>query len=131
MRVTVMGLGLFGGGAGAARYFAERGEEVRVTDLRSADELFPATNELSDLKVEYHLGSHPEELFRDAHVVVVNPGVRPGDPLLELAADSGAKLTTEINLVFELSPARVAGVAGSNGKSTVAAMLAACLERDG
>ncbi len=126
-----MGLGLFGGGAGAVRHFAERGDRVRVTDLRSADELFPATNGLSDLEVEYHLGSHPEGIFRDAELVVVNPGVKPGNPLLELASRSGARLTTEINMVFELARARIAGVTGANGKSTVAAMLAACLRRDG
>jgi UDP-N-acetylmuramoylalanine--D-glutamate ligase len=131
MNVTVMGLGLFGGGAGAARYFAERGHTVRVTDLRSEDELFPAVNELSDLSLEYHLGAHPEEIFREAEVVVVNPGVKPGNPLVALARESGAKLTTEINMVFELARAPIVGVTGSNGKSTVAAMLAACLEADG
>jgi UDP-N-acetylmuramoylalanine-D-glutamate ligase len=29
-----MGLGLFGGGEGAARFFAARGAKVTVTDLR-------------------------------------------------------------------------------------------------
>jgi len=131
MKVTVMGLGLFGGGVGAARHFAERGEQVSVTDLRSADELKPALAELEGLEVDCHLGGHPEDLFREADLVVVNPAVKPDQPLLKLAAKSGARLTTEVNLVFELSAAPVAAVTGSNGKSTVAAMLAAALEADG
>lgn len=131
MRVTVMGLGLFGGGAGAARYFAARGDRVTVTDLRDERALAPAMKELAGLPVEYRLGSHPEELFREADVVVVNPGVRPDSVELRLARESGARLTTEINLVFELAASPIAGVTGSNGKSTTAAMLAACLEAGG
>ncbi|MEO0660681.1 MAG: hypothetical protein AAFZ87_04010 [Planctomycetota bacterium] len=38
-RVVVLGLGLFGGGLGAARWALARGAHVTVTDLRSADEL--------------------------------------------------------------------------------------------
>ena len=33
-RVTVMGLGLFGGGVGAVRFLVREGAEVTVTDLR-------------------------------------------------------------------------------------------------
>jgi UDP-N-acetylmuramoylalanine--D-glutamate ligase len=131
MKITVMGLGLFGGGAGAARYFAERGEEVRVTDLRSEAELAAAINDLDGLKIEYHLGEHPQALFREADLVVVNPGVKPGNAFVEMAREGGAELTTEINIIFELARARIAGVTGSNGKSTVVAMLADCLRADG
>lgn len=131
MKVTVMGLGLFGGGVGAARHFAALGEQVSVTDLRSADELKPALAELEGLSIAFHLGGHPEHLFREADLIVVNPAVKPGNALLKLATESGARLTTEINLIFELSPAPIAGITGSNGKSTVAAMLAAALEAGG
>ncbi len=37
--VTVMGLGLFGGGAAVARWLCARGARVTVTDLRSAADL--------------------------------------------------------------------------------------------
>ena len=37
--VTVMGLGLFGGGLGVVRFLAENGAKVVVTDLRSESEL--------------------------------------------------------------------------------------------
>ncbi len=131
MKVTILGLGLFGGGAGAARYFAERGHQVSVTDLRTEQQLEPAVKALAGLPIRYHLGSHPEELFREADLVVVNPGVKPGSPHLAAARAAGVKLTTEINLVFELAKAPIAGVTGSNGKSTTAAMLAAIMQRAG
>ena len=46
-------------------------------------------------------------------------------PLLaKLAIDSGAAITSEIELFLSACPARVAGVTGSNGKSSTATMLA-------
>ena len=38
-RVTVMGLGRFGGGVGVTRWLAERGASVLVTDLDTAENL--------------------------------------------------------------------------------------------
>ena len=61
----------------------------------------------------------------DADAVVVNPAVKPGHPLVELARDRGTRVTSEIELFLEACPARVIGVTGSNGKSTTAAMIAA------
>lgn len=131
MKVTIFGLGLFGGGAGAARYFAERGHQVSVTDMKSAEQLAPAIRELAGLPVRYFLGTHPEALFKSADLVVVNPAVKPNAPQLWQAQTAGVRLTTEINLVLELARAPVAGVTGSNGKSTVAAMLAAIVRKSG
>jgi len=41
-RVTVMGLGLHGGGVASARFFASVGAEVTVTDLRDRATLEPS-----------------------------------------------------------------------------------------
>ncbi|MFO0981128.1 MAG: hypothetical protein U1E76_05150 [Planctomycetota bacterium] len=74
-KVTVMGLGLFGGGAGAARFLAEHGAKVTVTDLRAEATLEPSIAKLGGLDVRYVLGEHQRADFRDADLVVVNPAV--------------------------------------------------------
>ena len=38
-KLTVMGLGRFGGGAGVVRFLAQHGALVTLTDLKTADEL--------------------------------------------------------------------------------------------
>ena len=38
-RVTVMGLGSFGGGVGLTRYLVRQGAHVTVTDLQGAEEI--------------------------------------------------------------------------------------------
>ncbi len=128
-RVTVMGLGLFGGGVAAARYFAERGCRVTVTDLKSAEALSPSLEALDGLPVTYHLGEHRPGDFTSADLVVVNPAVPPTSKYVALAREAGVGLTSEMNLFVERCPARVVGVTGTNGKSTTTALLGDALGR--
>src|SRR5262247_3049956 len=48
-RVTVMGLGRFGGGLGVSRWLASRGADVLVTDLEPAEALPESVAKLRDL----------------------------------------------------------------------------------
>lgn len=131
-RVTIMGLGHFGGGVSAARWMARQGAEVTVTDLAKEEGLADSVTALAGEPIaRLHLGGHREGDFREADLVVVNPAVRPGDRFLRIARDSGARLTSEIELFLEACPGRIIGVTGSNGKSTTAAMTAAILRADG
>jgi UDP-N-acetylmuramoylalanine--D-glutamate ligase len=131
-RVTIMGLGHFGGGVEAARWFARNGAEVTVTDLADQQTLAESLQALQDEPIaRFHLGGHREEDFRDADLVVVNPAVRPDNPFLRIARESGTRLTSDIALLMAISRAPIIGVTGSNGKSTVAAMIAALLRKAG
>lgn len=131
-RVTVMGLGTFGGGVGAARFLAGRGAHVTVTDLRDAELLADSCRRLDGVPgISWQLGEHCEEDFRGVDLVVVNPAVPPESPWVEIARQSGALLTTEIGLFWQLNPARTIAVTGSNGKSTTAAMIHAILDAGG
>ncbi len=131
-RVTVMGLGHFGGGASAARWLARQGALVTVSDAAEPAALADAVAALAGTPIaEFHLGGHREIDFQDADLLIVNPAVRPGNRFLELARQAGVEIETEIGLFLRACPARVIGVTGSNGKSTTAAMTAAILEAAG
>jgi UDP-N-acetylmuramoylalanine--D-glutamate ligase len=130
--VTLMGLGRHGGGLGAARFLADQGARVTISDAAEAPSLSAEVEALADLPIQtMHFGGHDERDFRSAEVVVVNPAVRPDHPCLRIAREAGARLTSEIELFLERCPARVIGVSGSNGKSTTATMLAEILRSDG
>lgn len=122
-RVTVMGLGGFGGGVGVTRWLANQGAKVLVTDKAPPEKLKPALDAIADLKVELRLGEHDDRDFRGADVVVVNPAVPDSSPYLQTARAAGVPITTEINLFVERCPARTVGVTGSVGKSTITAMI--------
>lgn len=117
-RVTVMGLGLFGGGATVARFLARRGARVTVTDLRREAELAPALRSLEGLPVRFVLGEHREEDFSGTELVVANPAVPPQSPFLSAARAHGVPVSSEIALFLELCPARIAAVTGTQGKSS-------------
>jgi UDP-N-acetylmuramoylalanine--D-glutamate ligase len=131
-KVTVMGLGRFGGGLGAVRFLIARGACVTVTDLLSAEDLSEPLSQLADCPVEaYHLGGHVDADFLDTDVVVVNPAVPPTNPFLTKARNAGALLTSEMSLFWQFNRSRTIGVTGSNGKSTTAAMTHAILQAAG
>ena len=127
-KVTIMGLGRFGGGAGAARFFASRGASVVVTDLAKAESLSDSVKSLGDLpNITFHLGGHRDEDFTGADVVVVNPAVGWGSAFVKMANRAGGLLTSEMNIFLRMCRAKTVGVTGSNGKSTTTAMIGSIL----
>jgi UDP-N-acetylmuramoylalanine--D-glutamate ligase len=123
-RITVMGLGRFGGGIGVVRFLSKLGALITVTDLRSESELCDSLAAIADVPVQaFHLGGHREEDFVEADLIVVNPAVPRGNPWLSLAEQAGVPLTSEIALFLQFNPAKVIGVTGSNGKSTTASLI--------
>lgn len=125
MRVTIMGLGLFTGGVGTARFFVAQGARVTVTDLKDADALRPSLEALRGLPIRFVLGEHREEDILDADLVVISPAIPESNPYLRLARTHGIRLTTELNQVFERCRAPIIGVTGSNGKTTTTSLIGA------
>jgi UDP-N-acetylmuramoylalanine--D-glutamate ligase len=131
-RVVVMGLGHFGGGVAVVRWLAAQNAKVTLTDSASDEDLRDALGQLDGLLLEgVHLAGHREEDFQNAEIVVVNPAVRPGNRFVDLASQSGAWITTELELFLRACPAKTIGVTGSNGKSTTTAMTAAIVAASG
>jgi UDP-N-acetylmuramoylalanine--D-glutamate ligase len=124
-RVTVMGLGVLGGGVGVARYLATQGALVTVTDQRSESELADSIAQLADLPMTYHLGEHDDRDFtlERTDIVVRNPGVRRDSKYLTIARADGVAIEMEMSLFFRACAARVIGVTGTKGKTTVTALI--------
>ena len=125
-RVTVMGLGLFGGGVGITRFLVRAGAKVTVTDLRSREDLEESVRALEGLPIEFRLGVHDERDFREADLVIVNPAVPLDSPYLAHAPG----LESEINLFIKQCRAGcIVGVTGSNGKTTTTTLIGEILRR--
>ena len=129
VKVTVIGLGRFGGGVGVTRWLCEQGAAVTVTDQAGEDKLAESIQSLDGLDVSFHLGGHDREDFLAAELLIVNPAVPKDMPLLASAAAAGVPRTTEINLFLQRCAAPMVGVTGSVGKSTTTAMIGEILRR--
>jgi len=130
-RVTVMGLGRFGGGVGVARYLVKQGADVLVTDQLDADQLKDSLAQLEGLPIEYRLGEHNVSDFTTCDLVVANPAVKPDNRFLRSAEAAGIPVTSEIRLLVAALPNRLRtiGVTGTAGKSTTTAMIGHILGR--
>ncbi|HEY7116872.1 MAG TPA: UDP-N-acetylmuramoyl-L-alanine--D-glutamate ligase, partial [Tepidisphaeraceae bacterium] len=129
-RVTVMGLGRFGGGIAVARWLANQGARVLVTDKDPADKLADSVRQLAGLPIDFRLGEHREDDFRSADLVVASPAVPLTNQYLQTARAAGVPISTEMRLFVERCPARrTVGVTGTKGKSTTTAMLGTMLAK--
>jgi UDP-N-acetylmuramoylalanine--D-glutamate ligase len=129
-KVLVMGLGLHGGGLESARFFALRGAEVTVTDLRDEGILAPSVDKLrypggDPLPIRYVLGRHEIADFEAADLVIKNPGVRPDSPFVQ----NCRRIETDISIFLAENPARLTAVTGSKGKSCTASAIHWALRR--
>ncbi len=131
-RITVMGLGRFGGAIGLIRFLAGLGAEITVTDKASARDLAQSAEAVAGFSnVILRLGGHAEEDVARCETLFVNPAVAPDNPLVARARARGARIATEIGLALALCPCDVIGVTGTSGKSTTSALCAAMLAASG
>ncbi|MGD0725816.1 MAG: UDP-N-acetylmuramoyl-L-alanine--D-glutamate ligase [Spirochaetia bacterium] len=129
MRVTVMGLGIHGGGLASALFFARRGARVTVTDLRSREVLRDPIEQLREYSIRYVLERHDEADFAGADLVIKNPAVPPSSPYLQVAHGAGVDVETDLSVFLSLAKNPILAVTGSKGKSTTASAIAFCLAR--
>jgi UDP-N-acetylmuramoylalanine--D-glutamate ligase len=122
-RITLAGLGHFGGQIGAARWLVENSAQVLITDTKSAVELSDSVEKIKDLPVEWRLGEHRIADFTGAELVVASPAIPPDNQYLVAARAAGVPITTEIRLFVERCAATIVGVTGTKGKSTTTALL--------
>jgi len=130
-RVTVMGLGRFGGGVGVTRYLVKQGADVLVTDTAPREKLADSLAKLDGLPIEYRLGEHNVSDFTTCDLVVANPAVKPDNRFLRAAQAANIPITSEIRLLVKVLPNRLRtiGVTGTAGKSTVTAMIGHILNK--
>src|SRR5581483_9908548 len=128
-RVTVFGLGHFGGGINVSKWLCEQGAQVLVTDKQPQKELEDSVKQLAGYPIEFRLGEHRIEDFSGADLVVISPAIPPTNELLLATRRANVPVTLEIELFIERCPAKIIGVTATKGKSTTTSMLGAMLRQ--
>ena len=105
-------------GCAMANYLTSRGAEVLGVDQNESLNCDP----LHSHGLKLLLGHVERDVFSDCEALLVSPGVDPRQPAVEEAQSRGLPVFGELELVGPLPCATVA-VTGTNGKSTVAALV--------
>lgn len=116
----VLGLGMTG--LSSARFLHRLGLEVVLADDRHAPPMLDRVRE--ELPgVSVHCGELPAEVLDCCARVIASPGIAPDHPWVQAACERGLLVIGDIELFARCARAPVAAVTGSNGKSTVTALL--------
>ncbi len=113
-------VGLGETGISCAKYFAGAGVPFSVMDDNPAPPRLAALREL-DPQVRFS-SLVPEDLL-GADEIIVSPGVPLALPVLVRARKHGVPFTGDVAMFGDLARAPIAVITGSNGKSTVTALL--------
>ncbi|MPS32360.1 MULTISPECIES: UDP-N-acetylmuramoyl-L-alanine--D-glutamate ligase [unclassified Salinivibrio] len=117
--IVVMGLGVTG--LSVVRFIARHHPKacIRVMDSRTQP---PGQDQLPD-NVELHTGSWQPTWLADADLVVTNPGISLQTPALLPVHAAGTPVVGDIELFAWYCDQPVVAITGSNGKSTVTALV--------
>lgn len=122
-KITVMGLGLHGGGLAVTKWLAQKGAKVLVTDLRDRKTLKPSLEKLERYKIKFVLGKHRAQDFQGVDLVIKNPGAPRESKFLKIAKKNKIPIETDISLFFRICPAQIIGITGTKGKSTTTSLI--------
>jgi UDP-N-acetylmuramoylalanine--D-glutamate ligase len=125
---TSLVVGLGRSGVALARFLRDRGDRVRVADSKPAGKLGDMLAKLP-AGVETVLGGYDDSVLQGCDEVYASPGVPWDAPLLRAARLKGIRVGSELDLFFRYCPAPIAGITGTNGKTTTTALTGAVLAR--
>ncbi|MFA6017497.1 MAG: UDP-N-acetylmuramoyl-L-alanine--D-glutamate ligase [Patescibacteria group bacterium] len=130
-KALMVGLGLQGGGVGVAKFLAELGAKVTVTDKKTEAQLFQSINRLNGLSIEFHLGEHNIEDFLNSDFIFKGPSVPWTSGPVVQAQKKGIPIEMEMSFVVENYPGKVIGITGTRGKSTTTQLIYNLLNESG
>lgn len=106
------------------------GMEVEARDKKDLSALGDAGRELERLGVGLISGERYLDDI-DADFIYRSPGIRPDVDGFVAATARGAVLTSEMEAFFEVCPARIIAITGSEGKTTTSTVIAEMLKAEG
>ena len=108
-------------------FLLDKGAKVFARDKKTYEKMGNTATLLESKGVTLILGDdYLENITED--IIFRSPGIRYDKPQFVAAVNNGAVLTSEMQLFFELCPATIIGVTGSDGKTTTTTLISKMLE---
>lgn len=128
-KILVVGLGKTG--RDTVDFLLKKGALVKVSDSSSIDKLGEFVKEYESKGIEVETGTHTDQTFLWAEIIVLSPGVPFSIPQVKKAIAKGIEVISEVELASHFIDVPIIAITGSNGKTTTSTLIAKILERNG
>ena len=127
-KIAVLGLGV--SNRPLVRLLLRFGCDVTGCDKTPREKLEDEVLELEKSGCKLSLGDAYLDGI-EADVVFRTPGMHPGNPAIEGLRSKGAKITSEMEVFFELCRCNTIAITGSDGKTTTTTLVSELLKAEG
>ncbi|WON72712.1 UDP-N-acetylmuramoyl-L-alanine--D-glutamate ligase [Nitrosospira sp. Is2] len=133
-KVLVLGMGETG--LSMAKWLSRRGAEVRAADSRAVPPCMEALKRILP-QVRIFTGGYPAEAFAGIDLIAISPGVPMAEHVVQQAVQASIPIMGDMELFASAirlpgtSQQRILAITGSNGKTTVTAMVGAMVKEAG
>lgn len=127
-KIAVLGLGV--SNRPLVRLLLEFGCRVTGCDRTPREKLDAEVLELEKLGAKLSLGDGYLDGV-EANVLFRTPGMHPDNPAIQALRDRGAKVTSEMEVFFEVCPCTLIAITGSDGKTTTTTLVSEMLKASG
>ena len=126
--ISVVGIGI--SNLPLIRFLSSNGAYVTACDKQTEEQLGETAAELKELGIKLNCGeAYLENL--SGEIIFKTPGMRFDLPALEKARNNGSIVTSEMEVFFEVCPAKIIAVTGSDGKTTTTTLIHKILTQSG
>ena len=127
-KIAVLGLGV--SNRPLVRLLLEFGYDVTGCDRTPREKLDAEVLELEAAGCKLRVGDNYLDGV-EADILFRTPGMHPGNPAIVALAEKGAKVTSEMEVFFEVCPCQLIAVTGSDGKTTTTTLISEMLKAAG
>lgn len=118
-------------GVSAVRLLCARGARVTAADSKPESALQDSLQQLAGLSFDLVSGGLDPALAEGRDTILLSPGVPRALPLVSRALELGCEVIGDVELAYRLLPNPMAGITGTDGKSTTTAMVGSILQAAG
>lgn len=126
--ISVVGIGI--SNLPLIKFLCDNGAIVTACDKKTESELGNTAVELASLGVKLNCGDDYLDNL-SGEIIFKTPGMRFDLPQLENARRNGSTVTSEMEVFFEVCPAKIIAVTGSDGKTTTTTLIYKILSESG
>ena len=128
-KVAILGIGV--SHIPLIKYLYKLGVDITAFDKSDENKLKDILNQFSGMNIKYSLGVDYLKNLNGFDLIFKTPGMRFDLPEIEEARKKGAQVTSEMEVFFEVCPAQIFAVTGSDGKTTTTTLIYKILVEQG